>query len=208
MFDVNTITYFILMNTLRILGMIPRKWSYRLGNLIGMAVFHLDKKHRGIAIDNLVHAFGHERDRYEIKTIAREVFKNLSQILFEIGWSLKLTKSDFHEHFYLDGVSHYRRAFEKGKGVLLLTAHAGNWELLPIIAAMAEIPGNVLFRPLDFSPLNRLFRELRSRYGAKVIPTSGSMRKILKVLKRGECIGMLGDGDVDVIQAVATACRS
>jgi len=202
MFDVNTTVSITLMTMLRIMGMIPRKWAFGLGNILGMVIFLIDKKHRNIAIDNLICAFGHEKDPYEIKKLAREVFKNLGQIIFEIGWSLKLDRSDFSKYFCIEGLPNYRTVFEKGKGVLLLTAHAGNWELMSIIAEMTAIPVSVLFRPLDFAPLNQLLIRFRSRFGAKLIPTAGSMRKILKALKSGESMGMLMDQNVDWYEGV------
>ena len=191
-----------LLTFLRVLGFIPRKWSVRLGNIIGRTAFSLDRKHRNIAINNLTFAFGNEKDSREIEALARRVFENLCQIIFEIGWSLRLSESDFPRYFSIEGISNYRKAFKRGKGVLFLNAHTGNWELLSILGVMGPIPINVLFRPLDFAPLNRLILRIRSRFGAKLIPTAGAMRKILNLLKRGESISILMDQNVDWYEGV------
>ncbi|MFC1885519.1 lysophospholipid acyltransferase family protein [Thermodesulfobacteriota bacterium] len=129
----------------------------------------LDKKHRDIAISNLTKAFGDEKSPYEISLLAKRVFANLCRIIFEIGWSLRLTDDDLPRHFSIEGEAHYRAASEKGKGVLLLTAHMGNWELSSVIAKMTGFTVNVLFRPLDFFPLDRLFLKLRGRFGPEVV---------------------------------------
>ncbi|MCP4104662.1 MAG: lysophospholipid acyltransferase family protein [Desulfobacteraceae bacterium] len=181
----------------KLIGLIPRNFAKRLGNIIGHLWFLADRKHRNIAVDNLAQAFEHEKDAYEIRMMARQVFENIGQILFEICWSLHIDRKDFNKHFYIRGLSNYRDAYEKNRGVLVLTAHMGNWELLSIIAAMAGYPLNVVFRPLDFEPMNQFVMKLRTRFGAKLIPTAHSMRKILKALKQGEVITVLLDQNVD-----------
>lgn len=171
--------------------------AIRLGNLIGHLWFLADRRHRDITVNNLTHAFGHEKNAYEIRKTAKDVFKNLGQILFEIGWSLHLGTKDFNKYFHIRGLSNYATAYEKNRGVLALTAHMGNWELLSFIAAMTGYPINIVFRPLDFQPMNQFVMKLRTRFGAKLIPAAHSMRKILKVLRQGEVVVLLLDQNVD-----------
>ena len=202
MFDLQKIAYRVIKILFKLIGLIPRKLAFRLGNLMGQILFLADRKHRKIALNNLTRAFGHEKNPYEIKIVARRVFKNLGQIIFEIGRSLRLESKDFQKYFNIQGLSNYRNAYEKGRGVLLLTAHMGNWELLSIIMAMAGYPVSVLYRPLDFFLLDRLFAMIRGRFGAELIPSAQSMRKILRSLKHDKAVGMLMDQNVDWYEGV------
>ena len=202
MFNLQEITYKVIAGLLKVLGLIPRKTAFKLGNFNGRILFLFDKKHRKIAINNLTRSFGHEKSSYEIKTLARSVFKNFSQILFEIGWSLRLESKDFNKHFFINGLSNFEAGFEKGKGVLFLTAHIGNWELLPVIGAMTGRNINILFRPLDFLPLNTIFINTRTRFGARLISTRHSMRRILNSLKKDEGVAILLDQNVDWYEGV------
>jgi len=202
MFNFQKNTYKLILTLFRLLGLIPRKWALRLGDLMGQIVFLVDKKHRRIALSNLTHAFGQEKTPYEIRLLAKRAFQNLTQILFEIGWSLRLDRKDFHKYFSIKGLSHLRAAYGKGKGVLVLTAHLGNWEFLTIIAAMMGYPCSIVVRPLDFSPLNDFFVKLRTRFDGKLIPAAWSIGKILRSLKRGELVGILLDQNVDWYEGV------
>ena len=190
------------MTLFSLLGRIPRNLAYQMGNLIGTVGFRMAKKHRNIAINNLTRAFGSELEPHEIKKLAQQVFKNLMHIIFEIGWSLKLDPQDVRKYFRVDGLLNFIQATKKGNGVLVLTAHMGNWELLPVVGALKNIPVNVLFRPLDFPALDQFFLKLRSRFGAVMIPTARSMRKILRNLRRGEMIAILMDQNVDWYEGV------
>ena len=184
------------------LGHFPGAWTAKMADILGEMLFCFDKKHRDIAIGNLTYAFGCQKQPPEIKKIARQVFINLMQVVFEIGWSLKLKESQFAEHFKIDGYHHIKSAYEKGRGVLALTAHFGNWELLTIIAAMIRFPLNIVVRPLDFKPLDHFIFNLRTRYGGKIIPKQRSFRTIIKCLNRGEMVALLMDQNVDWYEGV------
>jgi KDO2-lipid IV(A) lauroyltransferase len=186
----------------KILGLVPRKWALILGDCMGQIIFLADKKHREIALNNLAHAFGHKKKPHEIRLLAKQVFKNLVQVLFEIGWSLRLKREDFSKHFHIEGLSRLRTAYEKGKGVLLLTGHMGNWELLSIIGAMSGYPNSIVVRPLDFGPLEEFFRKFRTRFGTKLIATKHSMRTVLRSLEERHMVGLLMDQNVDWYEGV------
>ena len=187
---------------LKLIGLFPRKLAQRIANLLGRILFSIVKKHRMIAIDNLTYAFGHEKTPEEIEKIARQVFINLVKVVFEVGWSLHLKESQFAEHFNIDGFRHMKNAYEKGKGVLALTAHFGNWELFPIIGAIIKFPINIVVRPLDFKPLDHFMFNLRTRFGGKIIPKERSIHTIIKSLHRGEIVVLLMDQNVDWYEGV------
>ncbi len=186
----------------KLLGHLPRAWTAKMADISGRILFCIDKKHRDIAMGNLSYAFGYQRSPQEIKKIARQVFSNLMQVVFEIGWSLQLKENHFAENFKIDGYHHIKNACEKGRGVLALTAHFGNWELLTIIASMIRIPLNIVVRPLDFKPLDDFIFNLRTRYGGKIIPKQRSLRSIVRCLNRGEVVALLMDQNVDWYEGV------
>ncbi len=192
----------VITSLFRILGVIPRKWTLRLSGCLGHIMFLVDKRHRETALDNLNHALGHEMNLHEIRLIAKQVFKNLVQVLFEIGWSLRLDRKDFSKHFRIEGLEHLKAAYEKCRGVLILTAHLGNWELLAVIGAMTGYPSSIVVRPLDFGPLEQFFRKVRTRFGVKLIPKKSSMRAVLRSLKKRHMVGVLMDQNVDWYEGV------
>ncbi len=178
-------------------GRIPRPFARRLGNFLGDVAFHLDRRHREITLDNLAFALGHEMTSDERLEMARSVYHNMGQILFEAGWSLTASEAELECRIRIDGIEHYRAAFEKGKGVLIITGHLGNWELLPIVAKRARIPSHIVYRPLDFTPLNLFFENMRSRFGGRLIPTSHAMIRIARALRKKEVVGILMDQSAD-----------
>ena len=179
------------------LGRIPRPLARRIGNCLGEAGFRLDRRHRTIALDNLTLALGDALSPEQRWEMAKAVYRHMGLIFFEVGWSLTAPAAELDRHVRIDGLEHYRAALEKGKGVLAITGHLGNWELLSIVADRARIPINVVYRPLDFTPLNLFFENLRGRFGAHLIPTSHAMIRIARALKKKEVVAILMDQSAD-----------
>jgi KDO2-lipid IV(A) lauroyltransferase len=202
MFNLESVFYNAAEIFFRFIGLVPRKSARRISGFLGKVLFLVDSKHRKIALDNLMYAFGHQKSTYEIRFLAKQVFINLVQVVFEVGWSLRLDERRLVKYFKMDGFRHLKKAYEKGKGVLVLTAHCGNWEFLAVAGSMIEYPVSMVVRPLDFKPLDRFFINLRSRFGGKIIPKQRSLRAILRSLDRKEMVVLLMDQNVDWYEGV------
>jgi len=202
MFDMERTVYKGIKILFRLLGLIPQKWQRLSADFLGRIIFLADRRHRRIVIDNLTHAFGRQKNRFEIRILAKRVFMNLVLIIFETAWSLSLDEKQLRKYFTIDGRSNIKNAYEKDRGLLALTAHFGNFELLTVIGAMNKYPLSMVARPLSFKPLDRFFVDLRTRFGAKIIPKQRSFRAILRSLERKEIIVLLMDQNVDWYEGV------
>ncbi len=181
--------------TFLFMGTIPKQLAVVLANVLGNIWFMIDKNHRDVAYNNLSNAFGDHKTPSEIRMIAREAFKNFARIPFEMGWALRLNLNDFMRYCRVNGFLNLQKAHAKGKGVLILTLHIGNWELLSNPVIFDGYKAGFVYRPLDFKPADKFITHYRSRFGGVPIPKKKSMRKILRPLKKGQCVGILLDQD-------------
>jgi KDO2-lipid IV(A) lauroyltransferase len=198
----NSFLTYLISTLFRTIGLFSATTTDSLAKAAAGLWFRIDKKHRNIAIQNLTRAFGREKSPDQIRTLAFLSFYNIMRIPIEIGWSERLTLPELYRHAEIRGLHNIRAALAKGKGVLALTAHMGNWELLPSVAPMAGFSADIIYRPLDFSPLDAYFLRLRTRFGAGLIPNAHAMRKILRQLKNGHVVAMLMDQNVDWYEGV------
>jgi KDO2-lipid IV(A) lauroyltransferase len=187
---------------LHLLGLLPIPVSKSLSRLMGYLWYRLDAKHRNIALCNLKQAFEDERTSNEIVQLAIRAFEQIIGVLFELAWYSRKQLTDLPEFFTLRGMNHIHEAMAKGQGVLALTAHLGNWELLTAGPTLGRFPIHIVYRPLDFRPLDHVVSGLRVRFGARLIPSTKAMRKILRALKRCEVVGILMDQNVDWYEGV------
>lgn len=186
----------IIYMVLFLIGSLPSGLSQWLSDGIGRLWFVFDLRHRTIAITNIKKAYGNELGPDEIRRLARENFKQLSRLLFEVGWSLRLDHRDIRKHITIEGLENLNRAFKEGRGVLFLTGHLGSWELLTLVPALIPYTVHDIYRPLDYPPLEEVITRFRTRFGMKLIAKEGAIRKMLKALSRGEGVGIPLDQSV------------
>lgn len=93
----------------------------------------------------------------------------------------------------VEGLEHLTAAAKTPGGVLMLTAHFGNWELLGLAHTLSGLPLTVVVRPLDSALLNRLAERLRARTGTELIAKRRALRPVLEALRRGRMVGILLD---------------
>lgn len=180
----------------RVLGALPLTWGQLAGRCLGQAFYVLDRRHRMIAVNNISMALGRAPGSPETRRLARKVFGNIGQVLFETCWSLHCEERALTGRFRINGFSNLARAHESGKGVLALTAHFGNWEVLSVVGGMIPFPISIVYRPLDFEPLERFVLDYRTRYGATPIPKKKAFRAIYRRLKAGDVVSILMDQNV------------
>lgn len=196
-----TIFYLILLFAL-MAGRLPRRAGAALGRALGQRLYQWDRRHAAIALDNLRQAYEGEKGPAEIEAIARRVFENMGRVIFEVSWSLSHDEKALSRLVRIEGRSNIQDAYKQGRGVLTLTAHFGNWEMLPVVGAMLGYPSSIVYRPLDFGPMERLTARYRTRFGAKMIPKKRAFRGILRSLRQKELVTLLMDQNVDWYEGV------
>jgi len=116
------------------------------------------------------------------------VFESIARLLVTFARFPVLTASNIGEWIEYEGLEHYLRAKEKGRGVLVATAHLGNWELSAFAHALLTEPMNVIVRPLDNPLIDRLVEERRTLSGNRLIDKRDAARRVLKALRNNEAV--------------------
>lgn len=81
----------------------------------------------------------------------------------------------------------------RGRGVLMLGGHLGNWELTILFGSLV-LPVDFLYKPPKSEALDALLTARRGRFGARMVPTGGAaMRRVLGSLRAGGAVGLLFD---------------
>lgn len=183
-------------------GRMPLSMANFCADALGLVWFMMDKRHRTITLANLEKAFEGQMTDSQIRQTGKQVFKNIARILFEVAWSCRFDKETLLSHFTIKGIEHVKKAHAKGRGVIVVTCHMGNFELLITAIEETGFPGYAIYRKLDFKPLERLILTIRQRFGVTMVPVRGAARKIDAILRKGGVVGTLLDQNVDWYQGV------
>ncbi len=184
-----------------VISLVPLRVSLLIAGAIGNAAFLAAEKYRKRAIDNLIDALG--VTRLEAEIIARKVFSNVAKNGAEWIKLFRLDPSDLGTMLKsAEGIEYLEEAFKEGKGVIVIAAHFGNWELMPIYIRSKVYDGAVIARRIYFHKYDEFIAGLRTRFGVRMIYRDESPKKILKELKKGNILGILADQDVDSVDGV------
>ncbi len=193
----NRLTYGLASLTLSLTGavfrILPDAANRRLGRWIGLAGFRLSTRRREIALNNLKHAMGEELSSHQLETLARESFANLGIGLAEFFKFPSLDAEKLAELVEFTGEKNLKSALLEGKGVLVLSAHLGNWDLLAASLAAKGFPISLITKVSRSSALNSVWMGYREAAGIKIFISSGSMGGILRQLKSGGIVGFVLD---------------
>jgi KDO2-lipid IV(A) lauroyltransferase len=194
--------YLVLQFFLKLFCLLPEAWAYRLGDELGHLFFWIDRKHRRVAMENLKIAFGTEKGEQELRAIAKRSYQHLGRSMVELARVMSSPPERVMGWVKIEGLDYFLDAQKKGCGVLYLTAHLGNWELMALAQALQGYPISVVARPVDNPLLEDLLSRLRTRWGNRVIKKGGALREVLKLLNTGETVGFLLDQNVAADQGV------
>lgn len=164
-----------------------------IGGWIGRSVFAPTTMSRR-AISNLTAAFP-EKTGEEIDTIVRAMWDNLGRLMAEYAHLDKIHLTGPDPRIQGRGAEHFEAARANGKGVLLISGHFANWEIMPFVARDYGLTGGVVVRPTNNPYVGRWLNKLRIRNGmAEQIPKGiPGMWRIFALLRRGEAVLMLVD---------------
>jgi KDO2-lipid IV(A) lauroyltransferase len=193
----DNLTYRLLLLFIRIASCIPLSIAQSMGRTLGSLAYWVPMSRKAVAFDNLIQSFSFEITADEAKRLLKEIYIHFGQMFLEVPHTVRLNPGNVNRYVTIESEEHLHDALKKGNGVLVLTGHLGNWELMSTALAMRFRNGAVVARPMDFEPLEKLVMGLRSRYGTELIPKQRSMRKLLTSLRENKIIGILLDQNVD-----------
>jgi KDO2-lipid IV(A) lauroyltransferase len=147
---------------------------------------------RRVVLENLRRAFGN-RPAAELGRIGRGSFQHLGMTAAELCAAAFRAPGPLLARVELGGLEHLDAALARGRGALVVSAHYGNWEILPACIVGAGHRGAVVVRVQGHPLLEALVTRARRKGGYALIDKRQGLRAILGTLRDGGVVGMLLD---------------
>lgn len=185
---------FTLTTLSRLLAALPLSVALAIGRGVGWIYGRVVRYHRKDAIEALRRSLP-ELDEDERKGIIKRMYASLGMNVIE---SMRLAggkprQLDELIHVAPEEIERTSEALKRNKGLLILTGHIGNYDMLSVRTPDLGWPLMILSKNIKNQALNDFWMAARAKYGLQIVPAHNSYRACRAALKRNELIGFILD---------------
>lgn len=179
--------------SLRLVGLLPLSSARTLGSLMGRLAYRINRRNARVTRENLSLCLPHltpEERELMVQHSLRETGKVAAEMCVILNKNQAPVQNLIRR---IEGEELAHEALAKGKGLLILAPHLGNWEVLGLhLASLGEVVN--LYQPPKLPGLEAVIRQGREKSGAQLVPTSAKgVAALLKNLKNNGISGILPD---------------
>jgi len=185
---------FLIYGSYRLLGALtgplPPQAGYALARRVGPLLYAFSPGLRRALSHNMRHVLGSEASEEEVQVVVRQACVNIAKGHYDLFHLSHLTVDQIREMAHIEGWEHFEAALARGKGVIVVSAHFGNVDVVGQLPAIYGVP--ILSPAMRIKP-ERLFRytmSLRQAHGLQLMPMDGPLLQIYRTLRRGEIVAL------------------
>ena len=187
----------IITSVILLIGQISISLSIRgrtaFGRFIGNILRLLSPKRQSITLENIKRAFPDRSDDWHNRVMRRS-YQNLGITMVELLALRSFDEEDIHQYIRYTNIELIQQAYSRGKGVILLSGHFGNWELLAYSAGLfTKIPVTIIVKPQKNKIADEILNRYRTQSGNKVVSMYNAAFSVMKTLKKGGVVALLAD---------------
>ncbi len=168
-------------------------FSRRCSVLLAFLFFYLIPIRKKTVLENLSFSFP-EFSKSKINSVAFNCYKSFAITLIELLAIPWLEKDEMERMVYCENSELITKRYNEEKGVILLSAHFGNWEYIALsVSLQIGIPFSVVVKPQRNPYVTKWLEAARTKWINKIIPSGLSVRQVYKELKDKNIVAMVAD---------------
>lgn len=125
--------------------------------------------------------------------ILRRMYANLGMNVVEVTRLPHLTEQQLETLIDWENEFYAHEVLAAGKGLLVLSAHTGSWDLLCTLAPRFHYPTTLITKNIKNKQVNDYWMSTRARFGLKFVPAHNSYRQCLTALRKNEIVAFILD---------------
>lgn len=189
----NQIEFFLLKFLSFLISKLSLNNARRLAKLLAFIFYNFVPIRKKIVIKNLKIAFPNLSEK-EIAKLTKKAYINLFIVLIEILYLPHLNKSELENLVIINKQDTVDRALSQNRGLIFVSAHFGNWEIMAISSALKLNKNySVVIKPLRNPFVDAYINNWRTKFGNKIFPMGLSIKNIFRELMDKKIVALLAD---------------
>ncbi|OQY05894.1 MAG: hypothetical protein B6I25_04980 [Planctomycetales bacterium 4572_13] len=192
---VDWLGYALMRVALFILFLFPVRWCLRFGCFLGNLMWKHYHRGRKRAMDNLRASFP-DKDEAWLAETGRKSFQHIVMLTIDLMFSPQLVRKD-NWRGYARAINFERPKWlmQEGKGLLMLTGHYGNFEIMGFVLGLFGFNVYSIARPLDNPFINKYLYGIREKHGQKIVDKKGAADQMADLAESGATLCFISDQD-------------
>ena len=196
--------YYLFRFAAQILPLIPRRFVYALGNVLGLIAWTVARQARQQATNNMIHVLGAQVQetrvgRRRLQRTVKGMFVNNTRNYLELFTLQSLSSEEILHTMHVKGREHLDAALAQDKGVIIVGPHQGPFDYLVQYLGIKGYDVTVPVEHLEDQRMLNLMLDLRSSHGIHYLPLTGSstMRTIMQKLRDNKIVTIVSDRAIE-----------
>jgi KDO2-lipid IV(A) lauroyltransferase len=190
-------TYYLLRIAAYLVRFVPSRAAYWVCSIIGGIVFTLNWRVREAVLDNMGHVLPKASRRLR-RVLGRRIVRNVVKNYYDVIRVTTMSPVDLERSINVHGIEHLEEALDRGKGVILVSGHIGNFSIVAQLAAARDYEVSVVAEDVEPPKLYDYVNRLRGHFGLKMLKLGSSeVRTIYRLLRNNEILLLAIDRDVN-----------
>ncbi len=177
-----------------IIRLLSRRTALAIGGFIGYMIYILGIR-KQVSMVNLKRVFGETKSKKELENILRKNYIHLGKMIIEACMYPYLQQWHKRGWIKIQGKEFLDEALKRGRGVIMITGHFGNWEMGGMYLSLLDFNLLVPYHPLHNPYVDDWLNNERKKYGVKLAPMKEATKPILKALRQNEIVALIADQD-------------
>jgi Kdo2-lipid IVA lauroyltransferase/acyltransferase len=189
----NIVEYILFVSLGKFICLFTLSFARRFSVILAYLFYYVIPIRKETVYDNLKKAFP-EYDQRQVKTIAFKCYRSFLIALIEIFYMQKMNRDEIINAVQISNADIILEKYKQNKGVILLSAHFGNWEYIAAsVSARVNVTLHVVVKNLRNPYVNKWINKVRTRWNNKIVPLGISIREVYKELMNKNLIAMVAD---------------
>jgi KDO2-lipid IV(A) lauroyltransferase len=194
----NLIEYCLLRAFTALLLSFPLDYSLPLARWLADVFYFFPSKFRRRGLQHLKMAYP-DKSAAELRRILKDVFEHFTMMLVEVlSFPRKIRRYNYTKYVEIKGLELIDQALKGGKGVMFISAHFGNWEMIGYAVSLLGYQINTVARFMPNQAADALLNYSRRFQGQRIIYNDNAVRDMMRALKNNRILALVCDQDARV----------